>query len=197
MRGCITEFANPYDELRTLFVTVLMMASELFTLNISNVGSTVNRFTLNDFCTLISSWLMRSRKNACGATSARLNELGAVGDPRNDVGRITWPAGQGAGNWRGTRRTSRDCHVLRGGSARTGRALVALERPADLDAVRQRVGSRQLQLFAERRVVLLSSQNRTLFGLSGEVQFMSRCRSSASPPKICAPPPRPARNSRL
>lgn len=55
MRGCMTELANPTDELSTLLVTVLMIASELFTLNISSVGSTVNRLTLNDFWTLRSS----------------------------------------------------------------------------------------------------------------------------------------------
>jgi hypothetical protein len=49
MRGCMTLLAKPTDELSTLFETVLMIASELFTLNISNVGSRVNRWTLNDF----------------------------------------------------------------------------------------------------------------------------------------------------
>src|SRR5436190_21433013 len=96
MRGCMTELAKPADALRTLFVTVLMIASELLTLNISKVGNTVNRFILNDFDTFKSSWLIRSRKKAFQGVRGTFSELGVVGEPRNAVGRITCPAGHGA-----------------------------------------------------------------------------------------------------
>src|SRR4029079_6263637 len=87
IRGCMTLFANPTDELSTLFETVLMIASELFTLNTSKVGSTVNRFTLNDFETLKSSWVMRSVNVLAVGTRFSVNVAGW-----NVAGRITEPA---------------------------------------------------------------------------------------------------------
>ena len=42
-----------------------------------------------------------------------------------------------------------------------------------------------------------SSQNRSVFGLSGAVQVTSCCRSNENPPKSCAPAPGRARNSTL
>src|SRR5262245_35980380 len=76
-----------------------MIASELFTLNISKVGSTLTRLNLKVFETLRSNCVMRSLKNACGGCSATVSVVWfMIAD-----GPMIWPAGHGAGQLAGYR----------------------------------------------------------------------------------------------
>src|SRR5438094_8737600 len=75
-----------------------MIASELLMLNISNAGETVTRFTLKFLDTLISSCVMRSPNVAPVGTMLTVIDAGW-----NDDGRITAPAGHGAGQLAGYR----------------------------------------------------------------------------------------------
>src|SRR5207244_10211144 len=90
-----------------------MIASELLMLKTSKVGAIVVRPTLKFFDSLKSSCVMRSTNAALYGTSATLSAVGDVTDPMNVVGRITAPAGHGAGQFVGYRVVPRVIVMLR------------------------------------------------------------------------------------
>src|SRR3981081_3671009 len=90
-----------------------MIASELLMLNISNAGEIVARPTLKFFEIFRSSCVMRSTNDALYGTIATVSAVGVVGEPMNVAGRITAPAGQGAGQVVGYRVVPRVMTTLR------------------------------------------------------------------------------------
>src|SRR5437762_3915623 len=78
-----------------------MTASELLMLKTSNVGAIVVRPTLKFLASLKSSCVIRSTNAALYGTRAIASCVGVVGEPMNVAGRITAPAGHGAGQFLG------------------------------------------------------------------------------------------------
>src|SRR5688572_1048996 len=109
IRPCMMLFGARYDELSELVLMKLMIASELLTLNTSNVGNTWMRPNRNVRATLKSSWMIRSTNVARSDSRLYVSD----GWPKTPVGMMTCPAGHGAGQLVGYRVEPRVTTILR------------------------------------------------------------------------------------
>src|SRR5438093_1578992 len=175
-----------------------MIASVLLMLKISTLGATVARPTLKFFDSLKSSCVMRSTNAALYGMSATLSAVGVVGDPMKVDGRITVRAGHGAGQLAGYSVVPRVMVMLRVVVVLVADGLWLLWNAA-LSCTPQGSGydPASFRFLLNGMPFSRSLQKRIEFGLSGEVQFTSSCRSMATPPNTCAPRPGRKRNSKL
>src|SRR2546428_2809787 len=160
-----------------------MIASELLMLTSSNDGEIVARPTLKFFDPLKSSCVIRSTNAALYGTTATVSDVGAVGEPMKVAGRITAPAGHGAGQVDGYRVVPRVITTLRVVAVLDAEGLWLLWNAA-LNCTPHFSGSEPASFrFLLNGIELFrSSQKRIALGLSGLVQFTSGWRSTASPP---------------
>src|SRR5688500_10028481 len=132
---------------------------------------------------------MRSTRTLADGTSGTVNEVCAIAA----VGMMIWPAGHSPGQVVGYRVVLRVIAIVR--------VLVVgtLLWSAPLSVIPQGSGIEPatLSCLLHGMSSSFSLQKRIEFGLSGTVQFTSSSRSNEMPPKICAPAPGRARNSRL